>query len=170
MQNQKTNQVSIDVSELPDLNSEEQTFVEALGQGSNNIEAYKKAYGATGYSSAALKVRACRKAAESKIQSHLNALRSVGFATTALTIQNRLEEEQAFAKRCELAGNMGAAGGAYDRINKLMGFYVEKFADVSKDDPMAALRELATLDPDIAQRLASQHNIEWPNEPQAKPH
>ena len=161
MQNQKTEPVEIDISDLPALSPQEQIFVEALGQGDDNCAAYRKAYNASGYSAPALRVRACRKAAEPQIQKHLDALRAVGFASARLTMEARLEEELAFAKRAELAGNFGAAGGAHDRINKLMGLYVERIEATTKHDPLAALKEIATLSPDIAQQLAIQHGINW---------
>src|SRR6185437_16284417 len=137
MQNQKTPKKS-DIDELPVLNPEEQTLVEALGQGDDNTEAYRRAYGAEGYSPPALRVRACRKVAEQKIQEHLRALRSGGFANAKLTLENRLLDEMAFAQRAEDAGNFGAAGGAHDRINKLMGLYVERM-ELTQSDPLDAL-------------------------------
>ena len=161
MQNQKTAPKQIDFAELPDLSVQEQRFVEALAEGCDNTEAYRRAYGAEGYSPPALRVKACRKAAQSHIQAHLDALRAVGLANCRLTLERRIEDEQAFAKRAELAGNFGAAGAAYDRINKLLGLYVEQFKDVSKDDPLAALNEIAKTSPDIAKQLALQSGIEW---------
>jgi hypothetical protein len=68
----------------------------------------------TAYSPAALRVQACRKVAEPKIQAHLRALRSVGYANARLTLEGRIEAELGFAQRAEYAGNYGAAGGAHD--------------------------------------------------------
>jgi len=103
-------------------------------------------------------VQACRKVAEPHIQAHLRALRSVGFTNARLTLEGRLESELAFAQRCEDAGNFGAAGGAHDRINKLMGLYVDRI-DVTYHDPAAILAELNSLSPELAMMLAQQHGI-----------
>lgn len=152
-------QEPIDMSELEPLSAQEQAFVEALGQLSNNTEAYRRAYGAGSYSSAALRVQACRKAAEPKIQAHLKVLRAQGLANARLTMSDRIEDELAFMQRCEDAGNMGAAGQARDRVNKLLGLYVEKVQDVTDYDPQRTLAEIAVASPELAIELAKQHNI-----------
>lgn len=161
VQNLKTLPAEISIiDDLPPLNDKEKVLIEALGQLDDNCEAYRKAYGASGYSSEALRVQACRKVAEPHIQSHLAALRRVGFATARLTLQQRIEDERAFAERAEAAGNFGAAGQARDRINKLMGLYVER-VEVSATDPLDTLKAIAQVSPEIAERLAEEHNIEW---------
>lgn len=168
MQNQKTESKQIDISDLPPLSEPEQRLVEAIGAGCNNTEAYARAYGRGNYSAPALRVQACKKVAEPQIQAHLDALRAVGFANASLTLQARLEEELAFAKRAELAGNFGAAGGAYDRINKLMGLYVDK-VELKAEDPTDALKEIAKISPEIALLVARQEKFdEW--QPDHKAH
>jgi hypothetical protein len=161
MQNKKTSPKPTADNDLPPLSVQEQALVEALGQGDDNCAAYRKAYGAEGYSPAALRVQACRKVVEPKIQAHLRALRSVGYANARLTLESRLEAELAFAQRAEDAGNYGAAGGAHDRINKLMGLYVDKL-DVTVHDPLETLREIAELSSELAHQLAEQAGIDWP--------
>jgi hypothetical protein len=128
-----------------DLNARELVFVEALGQGDDNCVAYSKAYGPHNCSAATLRVNACRKAAEPQIQEHLRALRAIGFANARLTLQYRIEAELAFAQRCEDAGNYGAAGGAFDRVNKMLGLYVERSEVVVAVDPAVTLKELAAM-------------------------
>lgn len=150
------------VDELAPLSPEEARFVEALAVRSSNVEAYRKAYGAEGYSPAALRVQACRKAAEAKIQAHLKILRAQGLASARLTLDDRIEEELAFAQRCEDAGNMGAAGQARDRVNKLLGLYVEKVQDVTEHDPQRTLLEIQQHSPELAQQLAKANNIPLP--------
>lgn len=136
-------------------------MVELIAGGADNTAAYLQAYNATGYSRPALQVRACRKVAEPKIQIHLKALRSVGLAKAKLSLDERITAEIAFAQRAEDAGNYGAAGGAQDRINKLLGLYVEKVQDISDHDPIRTLRQIAETSPQLAADLATQHGIEW---------
>lgn len=147
-------------SNLSILSAEEEKLVEAVALGADNSEAYKRAYGAEGYSAAALRVRACRKIAEPKIQEHLRALRSVGVANSKLTLERRMEDELSFAQRAEDAGNYGAAGGAYDRVNKLLGLYIERTMEIAAD-PMSTLDELARLSPELARKLAEDEGIAW---------
>lgn len=154
-------QDSGDIDVLADLSVQEQRLVEALAEGLNNVDAYRRAYGAEGYSAPALRVRACRKIAEPKIQAALRVLRSVGLANAKLTLDDRIEHELAFAQRAEDAGNFGAAGGAYDRINKLLGLYVDKYEDVTQHDPLKTLDEIAKVSPDYAMHLAKKHGIAW---------
>jgi hypothetical protein len=132
-------------AELRELNARELVFVEALGQGDDNCVAYTKAYGPHNCSAATLRVNACRKAAEPQIQEHLRALRAVGFYNARLTLQHRIEAELAFAQRCEDAGNYGAAGGAFDRVNKMLGLYVERSEVTVTTDPATTLKELAAM-------------------------
>lgn len=158
MQNKKTDPKPLS-DDLPPLNAEEQVLIEALGQGKDNCAAYRDAYGASGYSDAALRVRACRKVAEPHIQQHLRALQSVGFANAKLTLEARLISELAFAQRAEDAGNFGAAGGAHDRVNKLMGLYVERI-DLNLSEPSLLLDEIAALSPDLAKALSTQSGLD----------
>lgn len=164
MQNQKTAPLDIDADNLPPLSVQEQRLIEALGQGDSNTEAYRKAYGAEGYSQASLHVRACVKVAQSHIQAHLVRLRSVGLNRAVISLQQRMEAELAFAQRAEAAGNFGAAGGAYDRLNKLMGLYVERL-EVSAADPLETLRQIAQVSPDLAASLAASQGIPWQPKP-----
>lgn len=159
-QNQKTDPTD-EPAELPVLSTEEERLVEAVISGQDNCEAYRTAYGAEGYSQAALKVRACRKIAEDKIQQHLRVLRSVGLANLGLTVAARVEAEAAFAQRAEDAGNFGAAGGANDRINKLAGLYIDKVQVTDQFDPVRTLNEIAKHSPDLAASIAAEKGIEW---------
>lgn len=161
-QNQKTAPATA-AEELPVLSVQEERLVEALVNGADNCEAYRAGYGAEGYSAAALRVRACRKVADPKIQAHLRSLRAIGFANVGLTLAARIEAEAAFAQRAEDAGNYGAAGGAYDRINKLAGLYVEQVRVVNdRVDPVQKLKQIAERSPDLAAFLAAKHGIELP--------
>jgi len=72
-----------------------------------------------------------------------------------------LEAELAFAQRAEDAGNFGAADGAHDRANKLLGYYVEKH-EVHHLDPADVLKQIAEISPEIAQQLAQLAGIDWP--------
>jgi hypothetical protein len=143
MRYQKTEAAPAD--DLPPLNAQEAIFVERLGQGDTNIDAYKKAYGAEGYAPASLRVAACQKAGEDKIQKWLRHLQAAGFERACQSLQQRIEDEMAFGARCELAGNYGAAGMTRDRCNKLMGLYIERAEIVVTSSPEQTLKELEQM-------------------------
>ena len=149
-----------ELEELPILNKEESALIEAWAAGLDQTACYRAAYGAEGYSLPALYVAACRKFADPKINAHMRALRAVGLAKASLSLHERIEAEQAFAQRAEDDGNYGAAGQAHDRVNKLLGLYVEKFEDTSQD-PLKLLEEIARVSPDLASKLAADSNIAW---------
>lgn len=158
-QNQKTAPRKED-DDLEPLNAQEEKLVEAVLAGEDNCAAYRAGYGASGYSPAALRVKACRKIGSPKIQAHLRALRAVGAAKIGLTIEDRIAAEAAFAQRAEDAGNFGAAGGANDRINKLAGLYIDQVRDVTeRHDPAQTIRDIAKHAPELAASLAAQHGI-----------
>lgn len=147
--------------ELPILSAEEQRLVELLTEGKvSNAEAYRIAYDAVGYNAASLAVAACRKISTSKIQAHLRALQASGLANVSLNRDARIKARLAFAQRAENAGNFGAANGAHDAVDKMLGHMVERFEDVTKShDPADMLRQIAKDQPDIAASLAQQAGI-----------
>ncbi len=147
-----------------DLTAQELTLVEAVVEGASYADAYKAAYGAEGYAQASLWVKASRKVHEPKIQRALAQIRAIGLAKVGLrhgdTLERRIAEEYAFFQDCRETGNMGAAGQAYDRINKLEGLYIDQVRDVTFD-PVKTLEEIAKLDKTLAARLAEDHQVAW---------
>jgi hypothetical protein len=162
-QHQKTKPIDLSDLGLPALNEQEEKLVELAISGLDQAECYLRAYDATGYSHNSLKVRACKKFAEPKIRAHIRALRAAGATNGVVTVEARIKEEFAFAQRAEDAGNFGAAGGAYDRINKLAGMYVEKIQDVTvQNDTMTTIKQIADeFGPDIARAIAKTNGIEY---------
>lgn len=159
-QNLKTKPAT-DLDDLPLLSVEEERLIELLTEGKvPDYEAYRTAYDATGYNPAALRVAASRKIASPKIQAHLRALQAVGLHNIALTRDARIKARLAFAQRAENAGNFGAANGAHDAVDKMLGHMVERYEDVSKtSDPADMLRAIAKDQPEIAASLAAQAGI-----------
>lgn len=147
--------------ELPALNVQEQALIEALADGCSNTEAYRRAYDAEGYSSAALHVRACRKVAEEKIQAHLWALQQVGLAKARLSREQWIEMMLAAGTRAEASGNHGAAATYRAAVGKALGYQVEKTEDVTQHDPMQTLNEIARYSPQLAAELAKQSGVQW---------
>lgn len=166
-QNLKTAPESDD-DELPLLSAEEEALVEAIAAGHGNAEAYRIAYRADGYSPNALAVAASRKINSPKIQRHLRALQATGLAKTSLTRDARIKDRLAFAARAERAGNFGAANGAHDAVDKMLGHMIDRVADVTASDPMQTLKDIAQHQPDLAASLAAQAGIPWDADQDAK--
>lgn len=150
-------------AELPVLTPQEERLVELVIDGVGNSEAYRIAYDANGYNANSLAVRACRKIASPTIQAHLRAIQAVGTAKLTLTREQRIRDRIAFAARAEHAGNFGAANGAHDAVDKMLGHMVERFEDVTQReaDPVDTLRAIAQKHPEIAASLAAEKNIAW---------
>lgn len=167
-QNMKTDP-SEEEQELPILSPQEEALIEAWASGLGQADSYRKAYGAEGYGKNSLAVRACRKFAEPRIQAHLRAMQANGLAKIKLSLQDRLSAELAFAQRAEDKGNFGAAGQAHDRVNKLLGLYVEKVQDVTdRADVHRTLREIAELSPEVAQQLAASAGIDFKHQSETR--
>jgi hypothetical protein len=59
-------------------------------------------------------------------------------------------------------GNVGAAVQAEQLRGKAVGHYVDKHQDVSQQsDVTQTLKDIAKLNPDLAEQLAAQHGIEY---------
>lgn len=164
-QNLKTKPTA-DVDDLPMLSAEEQRLVELLAEGKvSNSEAYRIAYEADGYNANSLKVVACRKIASPKIQAHVRALQGAGLANVVLTRDARIKARLAFAQRAESAGNFGAAQGAHDSVDKMLGHMIERHEHTIERtaDPADLLREIAASSPSAAAGLAKDLNIDMPD-------
>lgn len=155
--------MSDEANDDKDLTAQELVFVGAVVGGSPYTEAYRQAYGAENYSDNALRVQASRKASQAHIQKAISEVQAVTSANIALTLERRIAEEYAFHHECRRTGNMGAAGGAFDRINKLAQMYVEQHADVTPD-PLQTLQAIARANPQLARALAEQEGIPWDTE------
>ena len=131
--------------ELPELSVKEMAFVEAIGEGLDSTAAYRKAYGGDGYAPASLRVKACNKSGEDKIQRWLRHLRAVGFERACQSLQQSIEDEMAFGARAEAAGNFGAAGMSRERCHRLMGLYIDRQEIVVSSNPEQTLRELELM-------------------------
>ncbi len=145
--------------ELPILKPEEEALIQFHGQGLDNSEAYRRAYGAEGYSPESLKVRACRKFAEPKIQAWLRALNRVGFANALITKDAWITWGMSKAAVAEEAGNHGAAQGYWKEIGKSLGFLIEQVDVNVTGDYHVTLRHIFEISPELARGLAVKYNV-----------
>lgn len=140
------------------LTDKQQAFVVNRAAGMAPRDAYKAAYDAENMSDGAISVEACRLASQPNIALILQSLANEKLETARQSEAERVQDERAFAIRCELSGNMGAAGGARDRINKLEGRYTDRVEDVTQS-PVDVLNEIAARDPEIAEILAKRMGL-----------
>jgi len=84
---------------------------------------------------------------------------------TSQTIKDkevRIAEMQAFAERCESAGQYGAAGKARELVGKLEGHYIDRTENVNKTrDQLTSLTQIAdSLGKEKALEMAAQIGME----------
>ena len=74
----------------------------------------------------------------------------------------RIAEMQAFAERCEAAGQLGAAAKARELVGKLEGHYIDRRENVNKTrDQLTSLKQIAdSVGEDKALELARQIGME----------
>lgn len=161
-QNKKTKAAPVaNIDELPELNENEQVFVQWIVAGKPLREAYKLAYGAEGYSEASLRVRASRKAGETNIRQHVAFHQQLGMANALLTRDDWVEHTLAAAYRAEASGNHGAAMTGRIAVGKALGFQADQTEDITPRDPFEILERIAKTSPDLAAQLAKDKGIDW---------
>lgn len=138
--------------DLPELTAQEMEFVLGMEEGLDQTSAYKKAYGAEGYSRASLTVRACKKAAEPRIKAWRQAFAAEGFNRGLIAREDHVKRLRSLAARAEQAGNFGAAVNAEVNAGKAEGHYIEKREDVSR--PVAdRMEQLRSRNPKVAEMV-----------------
>lgn len=145
---------------LPELTEQQMTFVRHLLAGKSASDAYRAAYhvgAATSPNTIWSSASALRN--NPKVAQWLAAARKAHLGSAALTREAHLQELERLREIALESGNIGAAVQAEQVRGKVAGHHIERVADVTDHDPVSVLRELATVQPDIAAALAAQHGI-----------
>lgn len=148
-----------DIDDLPedigDLNDEQEAFVKGILEGKTGADAYRAAYGSN-IKPNSIYAAASRLLADPRVQLRISIARKAHLGTAVITHHmhiRRLEELRQIAVE---TGNIGAAVQAEQLIGKASGHYIERIEDVTKADPLEAVREMLKIDPDEAQKLANE--------------
>lgn len=126
----------------------------------NATACYKKAFPESKHEGGSLHVTAWRM--KEKVKPYIDLLIQSKTEQTVRTKEFRIAEMEAFAERCEAAGQYGAAFQARQAVGKLEGQYVELKEDVNKTrDQLSSLKTLAqTIGTDEAMKIAKQCGME----------
>jgi phage terminase small subunit len=143
-------------ADLPDLTDQQMTFVQALLEGLNATDAYRRAYDCTDWSPSTVWANASRLRSEDKVQTWIAAAREAHLDRSACTLEHHVNELGRLKEIAIRTGNVGAAVAAEQSRGKASGHYVERFEDVTAKDPMNTIEAIKRIDPELAARLTRQ--------------
>jgi len=83
-----------------------------------------------------------------------------GLGHPIVTMESHIAELERLREIALNTGNVGAGVQAEQLRGKAQGHYKENI-DITVNDPMATLREIAQLSPELAAQLAKDQGIEW---------
>jgi hypothetical protein len=172
MQHKKTSPQNIDLADLPELTEQQRNFVFLLLQGKSASDAYRAAYDCTNSQDRTIWCEASKLKHHPRVAIWLSAARQAEMGTAKVTLEQHIKRLDRLEELCIGSGNLGAAVQAEQLIGKASGHYKETVDLSISNDPLAALKELASISPDIAKQLAAAHGIQWTDdsEPQATAH
>lgn len=156
-----TDSEAMDASDLPDLTAQQMAFVKGLLDGNTAADAYRAAYDCSSMGKNSIWVEASRARSHPSIALWLGAARKACLGTAAMTLDSHLAELERLREIALDTGNVGAAVQAEQLRGKVKGYHVERVQDVTTHDPMATLKEIAQLQPALAEQLALQAGIPW---------
>lgn len=152
-----------DAENLPQLTARQYEFVRLLLEGRSASDAYRGAYGAEGYSPNSLWTKASLLASSVKVRQWLSAAHKAGYATAVWSL-SRYQQE--LASLYALSLEKGALNVAKDCLKALgdsSGHNINRTVELERD-PLQVLKEIASKNPEIAQRLAEAENLEQPQQ------
>jgi hypothetical protein len=123
---------------LAELTEKQLAFWQAMEKpGNTQVRAYREAFDAENMSDATVSVKACQLWNSDKFKIIRSALMNAVRERSTRTLEYRIAEMEAFAERCELAGQYGAAFQAKQATGKLEGHYVDKKEITHRQDKEA---------------------------------
>jgi len=163
-----TNPPSIEEgADLPELTDRQKKFVEALLAGNTGADAYRASHDCSAMQPNTIWVNAAVLKNNTKVQLWLAAGRKAYLGTQVVTLSGHLAELENLREIAIETGNVGAAVQAEQLRGKAAGHYVERL-EVKHDDPMAIVREIASLSPAAAIKFAEQMGLEWSEPPETE--
>lgn len=152
----------LDASDLPDLTPQQLKFVEGILAGKTASDAYRAAYDCSNSGRNTVWVESSRLRSHPNVALWLAAARKAHLGTAVLTKDMHLQELERLREIALDSGNVGAAVQAEQIRGKVAGHHIERIQDVTDElDPVATLRQIEKINPDLAASLAAQHGIEW---------
>lgn len=156
-QRQKT--APIDARELPELTDQQQEFVRQRLAGKTATDAYKAAYSTENMLPRTIWAQASRMNSHPDIAAWLAAGREAYLGTTILTREGHMAELERLREIALKTGNIGAAVQAEQLRGKVAGHQIDRVADVTTPDATDTLTAIASVDKELAHKLALAHGI-----------
>lgn len=150
--------------ELPELTAQQMAFVKGILDGMTASDAYRAAYSTENQKPETTWAAASRLRNDTKVAAWLAAARMANLGSATVTLAGHVAELERLREIALKTGNVGAAVQAEQLRGKASGHYVEQWRDLTEPDPLAALRQLEKLSPELARKLADQHGIPWHSE------
>lgn len=150
-----------EAEDLPDLTPQQMKFVEGILAGKTASDAYRAAYDTSNMQQNTIWAAASRLRSHNNVSAWLSAARKAHLGEGKVTLEGHLRELERLKEIAVESGNVGAAVQAEQLRGKAQGLYVEQYKDVTEHDPIATLNEIAKIDPDYAERLARESNVQW---------
>lgn len=149
---------------LASLTDKQLKFWELMQTGKlTQVQAYRQSHDVSDTTQKeSIEVMASRLWNNAKFKLSRTALMNGITSQTIKAKEVRIAEMQAFAERCEAAGQLGAAAKARELVGKLEGHYIDRRENVNRTrDQLTSLKQIAdSLGEDDALRMAKQIGME----------
>lgn len=159
MSRRKITEIS-DSCGLPDLTENQLAFCEHVLAGKSSSDAYRAAYNCQNMQPATIWAAASRLRNDSKVELWIAAARKAEIGQMRRTKEQHIARLDSLQQKAIESGNHGAAVQCEQLIGKVEGHYTERL-DVTVSDPLDSLKEIASLSPELAAKLAKDAGIEW---------
>lgn len=158
-QNLKTKPLpAVDADALPELSLQQQKFVEGVVSGMSASDAYRAAYDCRDWLPSSVWCAASKLRSDAKVAQWVAAAQMAGTSNVTVTYERHIRELERLKQLSIASGNMGAAVQCEQTIGKAAGLHVERIQEIPHD-PVQALKDIATTQPEIAASLAQQAGI-----------
>jgi hypothetical protein len=147
-------------AELPDITEQQRNFVAGILSGKTASDAYRGAYDTSSMQKESIWVAASRLCDNANVALWLAAARKAELGHAVRSKEQHISRLDRLQQIALDTDNIGAAVRAEELIGKAEGHYVDHM-EVTVADPMATLREIAQLSPELAAQLAKDQGIEW---------
>ena len=146
---------------LPDLTDKQLNFVMGVVAGKTAADAYREAYDCTNMQNNSIWVNSSRLKSHAKVMLWLEVAKAMALVDIKTTRDAHLRELERLKGLALARNNMVAAVNCEHLRGKVEGHYVERYENVTPEDPVKILKELAKLNPEYALALAKEHKLDW---------
>lgn len=146
---------------LPELTDKQMNFVLGILAGKTASDAYREAYDCKNMSNQCIWVKASELRSHDKVTVWLEASKALSLVDVKCTRDAHLRELERIKHLAIARNNLVVAGNMEHLRGKVEGHYVERYENVTPEDPIKILRELEKVNPEYALALAKEHKLDW---------